>query len=181
MIDALLESCESAPVCRRCPLPSEPPFPNGKRLTDMSRTAHGGASTKSGCRRSLGLTTIDIFEDHLDAWLSLFCGLGHHRIHCAFKPFADGDCDRLSSLHGTSIMLPVQTETQAETPGRNRMSHSLMPPTVMSTVETVRYNFGMLRDDAVHWLARIQQPERLVVPHRCGDFHGPTWRSMAGR
>ena len=96
------------------------------------------------------------------------------------KPFADGDCDRLSSLHGTSIMLQVQAETQAETPRRNRMSHSLMPPTVMSTVETVEYNFGMLRDEAVHWRARIQQPERLVLRHRCGDFRGPTWRSMTG-
>lgn len=67
MTEALLESCDSAPVFKRCPLPSEQPFLDGKRLTDTSRTAHSGVCTKNGCRRSFGLTTIDIFGGHLDA------------------------------------------------------------------------------------------------------------------
>ena len=29
--------------------------------------------------------------------------------------------------------------------------------------------------DVVYWLVRIQQPERLVVRHRCGDLRDPTW------
>ena len=72
---------------------------------------------------------------------------------------------------GANIMLSMQ----AETPGRNRM-----PPTVMRTVETASHNFGMLHDDVVHWLARIQQPERLLVCHRCGDLRGPALKSTAG-
>jgi hypothetical protein len=36
----------------------------------------------------------------------------------------------------------------------------------------------MLHDDVVYWLARIQQPERLLVRHRCGDLRDPTWQSM---
>ena len=109
-------------------------------------------------------------------------GLSPRRIHCAFKPLRTVTviASAAFTAWGASIMLPMQAETRAEMPGRNRMSHSLMPPTVMSTVETARFNFGMLRDNAVHWLARIQQPERPVVRHRCGDFRGPTWRSMAG-
>jgi hypothetical protein len=108
----------------------------------------------------------NIFDVRLAAGLWLCCGF--RMIHRAFKPFANGDCDRSSGLHsiGSKYCFPdacgdatkLQNFTYCDEHSREG-GHDL----------------GMLHDDVVYWLARIQ---RLLVRHRCGDLGDPTWQSM---
>jgi len=164
MIDALLELCDTAPVYKRYHL--------SNYLQAQADPHNSGVSTKSGCR-SFSLANVDTLDGHLVGWLCLCCGFGHRRINCAFEPFADGDCNRPSGLHN------MRCKYYAPNACRDaREQHDVTYRDEHS--RDGGHNLGMLHDDVVNWFAHIQQPERPVVRHSCGDLRDPTWQSMTG-